>query len=238
MADNDIFYSKENLDNYLKQLGKKFRKLNGKYTDAEIILIGGAAIVSRFGFRNSTTDIDAFIRASSVMKDAINIVGDENGLKSGWLNDDFKKTRSYSDKIPQYSIPYKTFSNILHVRTMPGPYIIAMKLASLRPYKYDRSDIIGVISEEKISKEDIITAVENLYGSIDSLQHSKEAVAFLDEIYGAIDLKNLYDEERSSERKNFQLLKNAEAYGEQLSADNLSEVLERAKKIASERKQK
>ena len=31
MADNDIFYSKENLDNYLKQLGKKFRKLNGKY---------------------------------------------------------------------------------------------------------------------------------------------------------------------------------------------------------------
>ena len=54
--------------------------------------------------------------------------------------------------------------NILHVRTMPGAYIIAMKLASLRPYKYDRSDIIGVISEEKISKEDIITAVENLYG--------------------------------------------------------------------------
>ena len=47
--------------------------------------------------------------------------------------------------------------NILHVRTMPGAYIIAMKLASLRPYKYDRSDIIGVISEEKISKEDIIT---------------------------------------------------------------------------------
>ena len=47
----------------------------------------------------------------------------------------------------------------------------------------------------------------------------------------------IHDEERSSERKNFQLLKNAEAYGEQLSADNLSDVLERAKKIASERKQ-
>lgn len=48
----------------------------------------------------------------------------------------------------------------------------------------------------------------------------------------------IHDEERSGERKNFQILKNAEAYGEQLSADNLSDVLERAKKIASERKQK
>ena len=34
-------------------------------------------------------DIDAIIRASSAMKEAINKVGDELGLSNGWLNSDF-----------------------------------------------------------------------------------------------------------------------------------------------------
>ena len=73
---SDVF-TKENLDIYLKELAKEFRKLNGKTIPAEIILVGGAAILTNYGFRNMTTDIDAVISASSAMKEAINHVGDK-----------------------------------------------------------------------------------------------------------------------------------------------------------------
>lgn len=50
---------------YLKELAKEFRKHNGKKTPAEIILVGGAAVLANYGFREMTTDIDALIVASS-----------------------------------------------------------------------------------------------------------------------------------------------------------------------------
>ena len=39
-------FTKENLDSYLKELAKEFRKRNGVRIPAEIILIGGAYIQS------------------------------------------------------------------------------------------------------------------------------------------------------------------------------------------------
>ena len=82
-------FTKENLDFYLKELAKEFRKRNGRNTPAEIILVGGAAILINYGFREMTSDIDAVITASSAMKDAVNATGDRLGLANGWLNADF-----------------------------------------------------------------------------------------------------------------------------------------------------
>nr|WP_050008180.1 hypothetical protein [Butyrivibrio sp. WCE2006] len=82
------------------------------------------------------------IFASSSMKDAINTVGDKNGLPTGWINKEFRKTSSYTEKIRQYSKHYKLFANILEARMLPSEYDVAMKLASLRPYKYDMSDAV------------------------------------------------------------------------------------------------
>ena len=64
-------FTKENLDYYLKELAKEFRKRNGKNTPAEIVLVGGAAILANYGFREMTYDIDAVITASSAMKEAV-----------------------------------------------------------------------------------------------------------------------------------------------------------------------
>ena len=47
-------FTKENLDNYLKELAKEFRKLNGNKMPAEIILIGGASVLINYGFREMT----------------------------------------------------------------------------------------------------------------------------------------------------------------------------------------
>lgn len=63
-----ISFDKENLDVYLKELAKEFRKQNGKTMPAEIILIGGASVLANYGFRDMTYDMDAVIVASSAMK--------------------------------------------------------------------------------------------------------------------------------------------------------------------------
>ena len=94
MSYNNTPFTKENLDFYLKELAKEFRKLNGKAMKAELILIGGASVLANYGFRDMTYDVDAVIFATSAMKDAINRVGDRLALPSGWLNTDFVQTKS------------------------------------------------------------------------------------------------------------------------------------------------
>lgn len=64
---------------------------------------------------------------SMLMKEAINHIGDVFGLPNGWLNTDFMKTKSYSPKLIGCSQYYKTFSNILTVRTIASEYLVAMK---------------------------------------------------------------------------------------------------------------
>ena len=58
-------FTKENLDTYLKELGKEFLQINGKSAFAEIILVGGAAILANYSFREGTNDVDAVIRATA-----------------------------------------------------------------------------------------------------------------------------------------------------------------------------
>ena len=142
---SDQPFTKDDLEQYLKELAKEFRKRNGKAMPAEITLIGGASVVINYGFREMTYDMDAIMDAASSIRDAITFVGDKYGLPKGWINDDFMKTDSYTPRIVQYSRYYHTFSNIMTVRTVTGEYLVAMKLRSGRQYKYDRSDVIGIL---------------------------------------------------------------------------------------------
>ena len=72
MSEHENVFTKENLNTYLKELAKEYRKLNGKNMPADIVLIGGAAILANYGFREMTTDIDAVIGSASSMKESIN----------------------------------------------------------------------------------------------------------------------------------------------------------------------
>lgn len=42
---------------------------------------------------------------------------------------------------------YKTFANILQIRTVSAEYLVAMKLMAGHQYKNDLSDIVGVLIE-------------------------------------------------------------------------------------------
>lgn len=232
-------FTKDNLDSYLKELAKEFRKLNGTKMPAEIILIGGASILINYGFREMTYDMDAIIQASSCMKDAINIVGERMNLPRGWLNTDFTQTSSYSPKLIQYSKYYKTFSNVLKIRTVSDVYLIVMKLMAGREYKNDLSDIIGILIEQKnsdkeINLNNIKKAALDLYDGYEKLPESSRN--FMESVFQHSDLLTLYERTRNYEKQNKEvLLEFQNRYPNTLNEDNLENILIMAKKKSHEK---
>lgn len=226
-------FTKENLDSYLKELAKEFRKKNGTRMPAEIILIGGASILINYGFREMTYDMDAIIKSSGAMKDAINTVGDRLGLPVGWLNTDFVNTSSYTPRLAEHSKHYKTFSNILQIRTVCAEYLVAMKLMAGRQYKNDLSDIIGVLIEqeernEPLSFEKIQKAVIDLYDSYDKIP--EQSRIFIEAVFKKEDLNEFYKQCRELEQENKDVLVGfQESYPGVLNGDNLADILKAAK---------
>ena len=230
---SDTPFTRENLNDYLKALAKEFRRLNGTKIPAEIILIGGAAILANYGFRELTYDVDALIFASSAMKEAINSVGDKLNLRRGWLNADFKRTDSYSDKIHEVSVYYRTFSNILQVRTVAAEYLIAMKLKSGRRYKNDISDIYGILWEHQkngtpISKTAVENAITELYGDVKKL--SEKSIDLLDKVFQNGDYEKMYLQSREDEIEAKELLVEFEELNPNtLKTENIDTVIEQMK---------
>ena len=201
---------------------------------AEIILIGGAAILANYGFREMTTDVDAVIHAVSSMKEAVNHVGDKYNLPNGWLNADFMKTDSYSSKLDQYSVYYREFSNVLTVRTVSAEYLIAMKLCSGRKYKKDLSDVIGILAEhekrgEPIAMGRIDKAVTDLYGSWEKI--SEDSKNFIQEAMEKGNFEKAYAEISAEETKAKGLLINFEQdYPRVTNTANVNDILKNLKK--------
>jgi len=231
--------NKENFDLYLKELAKEFRRLNGKALSAEIIIVGGAAIIGNYGFRDSTMDIDAIIQASSAMKDAIRVISDRYSLPNDWLNSDFTQTRSYTPRIVEFARQYRTFSNIVHVRILAAEYMIAMKLMAGRAYKHDRSDVIGIIHEHQLSGlpitlEKIDKAVNDLYGGWS--QMPRESTELIRDVFSNANLAELYTKYHDAENEARSVLIQFDSrYPDALNEDNLESILEQvAQKKASQ----
>ena len=176
---------------------------------AEIILIGGASILINYGFREMTYDMDAIINSSSAMKDAINIVGDRFGLPLGWINTDFMNTNSYTPRLVGVSKYYKTFSNILQIRTVSAEYLVAMKLMAGRQYKND------------------------LYDEYELIPYNSRS--FIEAIYKQSNLKDFYRQCREMELDNKDVLVEfQDDYPGELTEDNLENILN----VAREKKMK
>ena len=235
-------FTKENLDSYLRELAKEFRKKNGNKMSAEIILIGGASILINYGFREMTYDMDAIIKSSGAMKEAINTVGDRLELPVGWLNTDFANTKSYTPRLVEYSKYYKTFANILQVRTVSAEYLVAMKLMAGRQYKNDLSDIVGILIEQEerkkpLSFEVIQKAIVDLYDSYDNVP--EDSRVFMEAIYNKEDLHDFYRQCREIEQENKDTLVGfQENYPGVLNGDNLADVLKAARAKKQEKKEK
>lgn len=225
----EICFDKAHIDDCLKAVAKQYRKLNKKGMPAEITLVGGASILINYGFRDSTYDVDAFIQASSSMKDAINYVTDTMALPNGWLNDDFRNTDSYTPRLTSFSKFYRTFSNVVTVRTITGEYLVAMKLKAFRKYKHDISDIVGILCSHihagnPLNLQKIDKAVEDLYGGWQNMP--EESLSLIQRILSETDLDSLYRVYTQQEQKAKQaLITFDEVYPQVLKEDNLESIL-------------
>lgn len=219
-------FTKNNIERYLNELSKELKKEFGKNSEFELIIVGGASILLNYSFREQTLDVDAFISNQNTIKEAIKSTAEKYGLKDAWLNSDFKNTKSFSSKLVQYSKYYKTFNQVLQVRTIKDEYLVAMKLISFRSYKHDWSDIIGILKENPaITFKMIKQAFINLYGSLDKM--SDDALDFItSELENPSDISEL--EKIEEENKN--LLQNFEKeYSDVLNENNVSYVLQNLK---------
>jgi hypothetical protein len=234
----DVPFTKENLEGYLKELAKEYKK-RGRGFPAEMILVGGASVLINYQFRAASYDIDASYESPAIMKEAINAVGDKFGLPNGWVNDEFKNTASYTPKIVQYSEYYRTFSNVLQIRTVRAEYLVAMKLVSGRQYKKDLSDIAGIIYEQQIAGkpltyEMIDRAVCNLYGNWDSIE--KYARDLLDKILACADLQSLFIELSEDEKAAKDALSEmTKKYPKVVNKDNVNDIIAATLKKKRER---
>jgi len=228
-AENFFALSKEKLDECLVELGKHFRKQYNKKAEAEIILIGGASVLINYDFRNASTDADALIQADASMKESINHVRDKFDLPHGWLNEDFRNTKSYTPKLRSVAVYYRTFSNVLKVMTIKDEYLIAMKAMSGRRYKFDLSDIVGILwehskNDEPITRQMVDNAIALLYGEQEIPVASKK---LLDNIFSNGNYEGIYNEVRAQEQQTKeQLLEFVEKYPDTVTEDNTDEILD------------
>ena len=221
------------IDAYLLELAKEYKKENRNATPVEMILVGGASVLINFSFRSVTTDADAYISSYSTMKGAIHRVAEKYNLSMEWLNDDFTKTASFSARIREHSKHYKSFLGYLDVRTVTDEYLIAMKLMSGRVYKHDLSDVVGVLYEchlkgYEISRDIIVKAVEDLYESWDVLP--KASKDFIDEVFTHGATKEYFESIVNRESNNLELLvEHISKGGEVKPSSNISELLDAIK---------
>ena len=232
-------FSKESIDIYLKKLSRTYKKLSAGRMPAEIILVGGSAIAVNYSFRQSSTDIDAIIQAPDVMRDAICRIRDEEDLPGNWINSDFTKTVSFSPMLRLYSKHYRTFSNVVEIRTVAGAFLIAMKMRSGRIYKHDLSDIIGILIEENENRENPINiteirdACEKLYGETgyDTMPAASRKLIENAVNLNIQELHNLYRQQTETEAKNCRLLVQFEAdHPGVLNSENLEAITEDLRK--------
>lgn len=226
--------NKENIDFYLNEFAREFKRLTKRKAKIEIIIIGGGSALINYGFRNSTTDIDAIMFEKSISKEASNKVADKYGLPNDWLNSDFERSSSYSSKLVLHSEYYKTFCNCVDIRTVKGEYLVAMKLRSGRIYKHDLSDVVGILHSQmingnRLSKEQVINAYKELYNTEEM---DKRVESFFNIIID-YDLKQLEEEFiniQNDEEINKELLHEFnELYHIRLDRDKINETIENFK---------
>jgi len=120
-------------------------------------------------------------------------------------------------------------SNILVVRTVAAEYLLAMKLMSGRQYKYDMSDIVGILWEhqmrgETITREMINLATLKLYGEESTIPES--STAFLNAVINADEYESLYSQIREYENESkAYLMKFDEQHPDMLKGGNINDIL-------------
>ncbi len=115
---NELLNAFELLDDELGRMG----------VEADLFVVGGAAMAVAYDARRATTDVDAVFVPSKEVRTAASRVAEELGLEEDWLNDGVKGFLPGEDA-EQVGVYEGTN---LHVAAASPKFLLAMKLMALR----------------------------------------------------------------------------------------------------------
>ena len=147
--------NKDDIERYLQLLGQELQARN---TVGTILLLGGAVMLLEVGNRATTQDIDASIEGSNapLIRQAIVVVAQREGLARDWLND-AAKGFLYSQPI---TVLWRHYPG-LNVYIPSLDYILAMKVVAGRPR--DIEDAKALIQKLHISDEHALLSIITKY---------------------------------------------------------------------------
>ena len=96
--------------------------------NAQLFVVGGAAMALAYDARRTTRDIDAAFEPSTVVREITAVIGRNHGLQNDWLNDAAKGFMPGNDESPRTVFA----SNSLLVQVPSPEYLLAMKIHSGR----------------------------------------------------------------------------------------------------------
>jgi len=102
-------FNKDNIYLYLNDFAEEYKKLTNDNKPLKIVLVGGASVLLNYNFRKSTNDIDYSNAQSAIIDKAVEKTALKYRLFKNWLNNDFRKTSAYSDKIEDISVFHKKY---------------------------------------------------------------------------------------------------------------------------------
>jgi len=126
LGPNELLNAFELLDDELGTMG----------VEADLFVVGGAAMAVAYDARRATTDVDAVFVPSKEVRTAALRVAEEMGLEEDWLNDGVKGFLPGED-VEQVGV-YE--GKNLHVAAASPKFLLAMKLMASRTER-DTDDI-------------------------------------------------------------------------------------------------
>lgn len=125
-----------NRQEILQALGMLDEELAEMGVQADLFIVGGAAMAIAYDARRATTDVDAIFVPTKEVRHAADRVASELNLAKNWLNDGAKGFLPGADskQVDVYE------GKNLRVATASPEYLLAMKLMSFRPER-DFDDI-------------------------------------------------------------------------------------------------
>lgn len=125
---------KDDVEMLLAQLGER---LDAKGVQAEIYVVGGAAMLLAYNSDRATADIDAILLPSEVVLEEASLMAVELGLPDDWLNDKVKVSMPH---LPD-SAPREVFKAPgISVQVASPEYLLGMKATASRMSLRDKTD--------------------------------------------------------------------------------------------------
>ena len=129
--------------------------------EANVYIVGGAAMVMAFDSRNSTRDIDCRYTPKAIICQIAAMVGERHNMPAARLNDHAAMFISPVANDP-FPIPIMAKGTV-SITAASAEIMLAMKIRASRP-RLDGEDIADLCSKLGITKkEEAITIFENYY---------------------------------------------------------------------------